>query len=162
MNGSFCRVCLAILVAAFLAVGLSSDQTLLAKPEIELKEGGSDLSPNAQPKVFKISATIDGSGRMIVTRQKVKYEHKHWGPPADVRFGAVAWSDLDETLPGWSEESAQLDLTKARIIERKGRDVVALETTLDGFDLYFSDSPDGAGRYDVTISIPRIKDQVKN
>ena len=37
----------------------------------------------------------------------------------------------------------------------EGRDVIALEHTPDGFDLYLSDSPNSGAEYDVTIAIPR-------
>jgi hypothetical protein len=48
-----------------------------------------------------------------------------------------------------------LDLHKATIVQRKGRDTIALERTTAGFDLYLNDSPNGAADYEVTISIPR-------
>ena len=50
-----------------------------------------------------------------------------------------------------------LDLTRARIANRDGRDVIALEETAGGFDLYLCDSPNGSANYEVTIAIPRCQ-----
>ena len=108
-------------------------------------------------KQLRISATIDGSDRMIFTRQSVRHEHISWGKPTDVRFDGESWENLDETPSVWKKYAGQLDLTRAYIAERKGRDVIALETTPDGFDLYFSDAPNRAAPYEVTIMIPIVK-----
>lgn len=99
--------------------------------------------------------TVDGSGRIIFTNRKALYEHKHWAPPTKVHFDGIPWLNLETTPPTWSDYSSQLDLTKAWIVKRTGRDVIALEHTPDGFDLYFSDSPNAAANYEVTIAIPR-------
>ena len=65
------------------------------------------------------------------------------------------WTKLDQTPAAWRDYSRRLDLSKARIVQRQGRDVIALEQTPDGFDLYLCDSPNGAADYDVTVAIPR-------
>jgi hypothetical protein len=109
---------------------------------------------DAQPKVLRISATVDGSGRIIFTREGVRYEHKHWAPPTDMMFDGKPWTDLDQTPSAWREIVSHLDLTKAWIVKREGRDTIALEQTPDGFDLYLCDSPNGESEYSVTIAIP--------
>jgi hypothetical protein len=48
-----------------------------------------------------------------------------------------------------------VNLQRARIQTRTGRDLIVLETTAEGFDLYFADTPMGAGKYSVTIAIPK-------
>jgi hypothetical protein len=110
---------------------------------------------DGQPKMLRISATVDGSGRIIFTRDAVRYEHKHWDPPTDMVFDGQTWTDLDQTPSAWREIGHHLDLTKAWIVKREGRDVIALEQTPDGFDLYLCDSPNGSSEYSVTIAIPR-------
>ena len=102
-----------------------------------------------------LSATIDGSERFIFTRDNVWDDHGRWQPPKDVLFNGEAWADLGQAPDGWAEFSAKLDLTKARIVSRSGRDIVALETTAEGFDLYFADTQMGSAKYAATISIPR-------
>jgi len=111
----------------------------------------------AQPKLLEISARVDGSGRIIFTPKKVRYEHKHWQRPDHVLFDGEPWTRLDETPAAWRDYGRRLDLTKARIVERQGRDAIALEHTPDGFDLYLCDSPNGAADYRVTIAVPRRK-----
>ena len=109
----------------------------------------------AQPKLLHISCRLDGSGRIMFTRDSVRYQHKHWRPPTQVLFDGEPWNKLDRTPVPWRELEGRLDLSKAWIVQRKGRDVIALEHTPDGFDLYMSDSPNGGAEYAVTIAIPR-------
>lgn len=109
----------------------------------------------AQPKLLHISARVDGSGRIIFTRKSVRYVHKHWRRPNHVLFDGEPWTKLDRTPVPWSDFGDRLDLSKAWIVKRNGRDVIALEHTPDGFDLYLSDSPNGGADYAVTIAIPR-------
>jgi hypothetical protein len=114
-----------------------------------------DAAMAAQPKLLRISCRLDGSGRMIFARKSVRYEHKHWRRPNHVLFDGEPWTKLDQTPAPWRELGPRLDLTKAWIVERKARDVIALEHTPDGFDLYLCDSPNGGAEYAVTIAIPR-------
>lgn len=104
---------------------------------------------------IRVSATVDGSDRFIFTPQAVRYEHKFWDPATDVTFNGEPWTDLDHSPSGWPEFARDLDLSKARIVERHGRDVIALEQTDDGFDLYLCDSPGSSDKYDAMIVVPR-------
>ena len=110
-------------------------------------------SPSAV--TITISATIDGSERFIFTPDMAYDEHGRWGQPQNVLFNGEAWTDLSQPPAGWPDLAKQLDLARASIVIRKGRDVIALEPTPDGFDLYFADTQMGAGQYEVSISIPR-------
>jgi hypothetical protein len=100
-------------------------------------------------------ATIDGSERIIFTRDNVWNEHGQWSPPKEVFINGQPWKDLSQAPDGWAEFAAPLDLSKATILTRNGRDVIALEPTVEGFDLYIADTQTGAAKYSVTISIPR-------
>jgi hypothetical protein len=108
-----------------------------------------------QPTLLQISATVDGSGRIVFTRDTVRYIHLHYKRPDEVKVGSQVWTDFSSPLPGWN--GANLDLKKASIVKRQGRDVIALEHTADGFDLYFVDSPVGPGYYEVTVAIPPLR-----
>ena len=143
------RVSLFTFIVAALAVGAiqASNATSAASGEERA----------AQPKLLRISATVDGSGHLIFTRDSLKYAHHHWSPPTNVMLDGEAWSDLDTTPPAWSDVAEHLDLTKAWIVKRAGRDVIALEHTPDGFDLYLSDSPNGSADYEVVIALPRTR-----
>jgi hypothetical protein len=109
----------------------------------------------AHEKLLKLTATVDGSGRIIFVGDSARYEHKFWTPPWNVTFDGEAWTDLSQTPAGWSTLSRQLDLARAHIVSRSGRDVIALEPTAEGFDLYLNDTPNGADNYEATIAIPR-------
>jgi hypothetical protein len=102
-----------------------------------------------------LSGTFDGSDRFIFTRENVVNERGRWAAPKDVFFNGAPWTDLTQRPEGWLEFAAPLDLTRAVITARQSRDIIALEVTAEGFDLYFADTQMGAGQYSVTLSIPR-------
>src|SRR5690349_21380272 len=117
--------------------------------------GARRLSSNeiADAKILKISAQVDGSGFIEFTPQTVRYHHLNWQPPLDVTFDGEQWQNLDQTPASWSDDGRRLDLAWAQIVQRRGRDVIALERTEAGFDLFLDDSPNGADQYEVTIAI---------
>jgi hypothetical protein len=118
--------------------------------------GSRRLSSNeiADAKILKITALVDGSGFIEFTPQSVHYHHLNWQPPTDVTFDGEPWQNLDQTPASWSDYGRRLDLARAQIVERKSRDVIALERTEAGFNLFLDDSPNGSDRYEVTIAIP--------
>ena len=116
-----------------------------------------DESARAYVKLLHVSATVDGSGVMVLTGQDAHYEHKNWGLPTNVSINGKPWTELDRTPAGWRDFTKGLDLSHAWIVKREGRDLIALETTTNGCDLYLSDSPNGSAAYEVTIAIPRKK-----
>ena len=115
----------------------------------------SDDSGDAPVKLLEITANVDGSGRMVFTSRDAHYEHKYWSPPTQVTFNGHPWNELAHSPAGWRRFSKGLDLSRAWIVKRQGRDVIALESTPAGFDLYLCDSPNGSADYAVTIAIPR-------
>jgi len=102
-----------------------------------------------------LTANIDGSERFIFTRDNAWNEHGRWAPPTEVLINGQPWTDLSQAPSGWAEFAAPLDLSKATILTRIGRDIIALEPTAEGFDLYIADTQMGSAKYSVTISIPR-------
>ena len=116
-----------------------------------------DDAVDAQPKLLRISGRFDGSGRIVFSRNAVRYVHKHWARPKKVLFDGEPWTKLDRTPVPWRDFGDRLDLSKAWIVKRQGRDVIAMEHTPDGFDIYICDSPNGAADYAVTVAIPRRK-----
>jgi hypothetical protein len=132
----------------------AEDAEPAARAPRSAREASSDVV-DAQPQLIRIEANVDGSGRILFRKGKAVYEHKHWSPPEMVYFDGAPWTNLAATPPSWADYGARLDLTNAWIVKRKGRDVIALEPTPDGFDLYLNDSPNGAAHYEVTIAVPR-------
>ncbi|MDA0281887.1 MAG: hypothetical protein O3B86_00915 [Planctomycetota bacterium] len=114
-----------------------------------------DEAVAAQPKLLRISSWCDGSGKIVFASDSVRYEHRHWDVLRKVLFDGEPWTNLQQTPIAWTDLGPSLDLTRAWIVDRHGRDVIALERTADGFDLYLSDSPNGGADYSVTIAIPR-------
>jgi hypothetical protein len=116
-----------------------------------------DSKAISEAQILRISAEVDGSGFFEFTPVSASYHHLNWQAPAAVTLDGEPWTNLDETPPGWADNGPRLDLSRAQIVERKGRDVIALERTEAGFDLYLGDTPNGSDRYEVTIAIPRRK-----
>lgn len=151
------RTLLQTVVCFLLAVSIGIGAFTRVKADSNSRDDSAAVDDKiaAQPKLLRITAMVDGSGRVIFTRDGVRYEHRHWEEPTDVTFDGEPWLDLSKTPPAWRDVVGHLDLTKAWIVKREGRDVIALEQTPDGFDLYLCDSPNGAAHYEVTIAIPR-------
>jgi len=149
------QIVLYLLVAAALTAGAIGSDKRSPKSDSRDIVTAFDDAVAAQPKLLRITCRMDGSGRIIFTRQSVHYEHKHWRRPNHILFDGEPWTKLDQTPVPWRDFGDRLDLTRAWIVKRKGRDVIALEHTPDGFDLYLCDSPNGGASYDVTLAIPR-------
>jgi hypothetical protein len=142
------------LLLAGLAIGFLLGRLRFAWPS------RSDLPPVSRPVPgppleVTLTATIDGSDRFVFAGESLWNEHLAWQAPRNVRLNGQPWTDLTVAPPGWADQARDLDLTKATIVERKGRDLIALETTADGFALILSDTPMGSGAYEVTVRIPR-------
>jgi hypothetical protein len=118
-------------------------------------ENGAPIASKRGSVEITLSATVDGSERFIFTRDTAWDDHGRWQSPRDVLLNGQLWEDLSQSPPGWTELAATLDLSKAAITVRNGRDIIALEPTPEGFDLYMADTQMGSANYSVTISIPR-------
>lgn len=149
------QTALCLMVAAALSSGAPLRGATNDSRERNSATAAFDEAVAAQPKLLRISGRFDGSGRITFSRDAVRYVHKHWGQPKAVLFDGEPWTKLQRTPAPWRDFGDRVDLSKARIVKRQGRDVIALEHTPDGFDLYISDSPNGAADYTVTIAIPR-------
>ncbi len=120
-------------------------------------EAASDDSADAPVQLLRFTANVDGSGRFIFTRRNARYEHMNWSPPTNVNLNGQPWTKLDQTPSEWRQFSRGLDLSRAWVVKREGRDVIALEQTPAGFDLYVADTPNGSADYSMTIAIPRTR-----
>ncbi|QDV58876.1 hypothetical protein Mal33_49010 [Rosistilla oblonga] len=154
---TFLQITLCVIVATGWSYGGQSLDDVGTSANGSDKTTAFDAALGAQPKLLRISGRFDGSGRIRFTRRVVRYEHKSWQPPSRVLFDGEPWTKLDRTPAPWRDFGARLDLSKAWIVKRKGRDVIALEHTPDGFDLYVCDSPNGSDDYSVMLAIPRRK-----
>lgn len=146
---------LVLLVATALSVGATPPDERSSRSKSRSNETAFEDAIDAQPKLLRISGRFDGSGRIVFNRDGVRYEHRHWGRPSHVLFDGEPWTKVDRTPAPWRDFGKRLDLSRARIVKRQGRDIIAIEHTPDGFDLYICDSPNGAANYSVTLAIPR-------
>lgn len=132
---------------------LANRPLTIAKPEA-IAAPAPVAKPAAKIVTLTLSAEIDGSDRFIFTRDNVWNVHGRWQAPKHIRFNGQPWIDVFIAPEGWTELAAKLDLSKVALTTRKGRDVIALEHTADGFDLYFVDSQMGSAIYEAVITIP--------
>lgn len=102
-----------------------------------------------------LSAEIDGADQFIFTPLRAWNEHLRYERPTNVVFNGKPWVDLAQSPPGWTEFAKDLDLKRASVAARSGREVVAVEITDEGFDVYFTDSFSGKSPYEVTVKVPR-------
>ena len=101
-----------------------------------------------------LSAVVDGSEMFTFSKDEVTHQHKSWGPPTNVLFNGKPWVHLERTPDKWTEHRGKLDLTRAWVVRRSGRDCVAMEKITNGFRVYMADAPNGAAPYSITIAIP--------
>ncbi len=125
----------------------------IAKPE-PISTPAPAVKSTPRLVTLTLSAEIDGSDRFIFTRDNVWNDHGRWQAPKKLTLNGKPWIDVFIAPEGWTELAARLDLSKAALTTRKGRDVIALEHTAEGFDLYFVDSQMGSAVYEAVITIP--------
>jgi len=101
-----------------------------------------------------IAARIDGSDRVRINHTGATWEHLHWGMPTNVSVNGRQWNVADSR--SFIDESLlprNANLQSARVIQRTGRDVTALEIRNDELVIYFADTPNGASDYEIIIGI---------
>jgi hypothetical protein len=116
-------------------------------------EGG---SPRAGSSHLKIAARIDGSDCLTITPTQATWEHKFHACPTSVTLNDVHWNPKKNKV--LKNEGANtflptgVDLSSAKIVARKGRDLATLWANSDSLQLYFADNPNSADAYELEIS----------
>jgi hypothetical protein len=105
---------------------------------------------------LKIAAEIDGTDCLRITATEATWEHKHWGPPAKVSLNDMPWS-LQQTNVRHNAGTnvflpAGVDFSTARILSRKGRDLVTMWAEERALWVWFADSPNGDDHYELEIA----------
>jgi hypothetical protein len=101
--------------------------------------------------ILKVQAYIDGSDQLHITASGAQWAHRHWQWPGEVRINDVPWfPSTNATLSG-SFLPANINFATARVIDRKGRDMVAAEASADAVVVHFADNPAGAADYAITL-----------
>ena len=121
--------------------------------EVQAQSYGGSAQPEA---VFHFKGTVDGSDRIVITRDGALWEHVHWGwPDGAVTVNRTQWDPRQKnylTTAGTTkflEECFSLDAVDLERI--KGRDVVALERTNNAVIVYLDDTLVGAGEYEFKV-----------
>ena len=126
---------------------LGSSETGLAGP---------NAGAAASNAVFHFKGMVDGSDRILITREGAFWEHAHWDwPQGAVTVNGTQWNPRQKNYlttagaPKFLPECFSLDAAELERI--KGRDVVALERTNNALIVYLDDTPVGAGEYEFKI-----------
>jgi hypothetical protein len=105
---------------------------------------------------LKIAAEIDGTDCLTITPTDARWEHKNWGGPASVKMNDVPWSIQQTNVLQNSGANLFLpsgvDLSTARIVSRKGRDLATLWAEADALWVWFADNPNGSDYYELEIA----------
>jgi hypothetical protein len=106
--------------------------------------------------VFHFKGLVDGSDKIVITRNGALWNHIHWSwPQGAVTINGTEWKPHEKnyvTTTGTSKflpETFSLDSVQLEVIQ--GRDVVALERAPDALIVYLNDTPVGPGEYEFNI-----------
>lgn len=105
---------------------------------------------------LKIAAAIDGSDSLKITKQAATWKHRTYKFPWDVSLNGVPWNVRQTNMLVNAGTNTFLpddvNLSSARIISRKGRDVATMQPDADALVIHFADNPNGADSYELEIA----------
>lgn len=109
-----------------------------------------------RPFILTVTATIDGSDELVLSANGAVWTHKYWDWPTDVTLNEVSWDP--QAQPKLTSDDLKflkrVDFSKAKVLARRGRDTVALEQAGDHVTIFFADSPNDGGEYQIKIELP--------
>jgi hypothetical protein len=134
---------------------LSPELQYVAVPSLSsnLSDGGDSL--------FHFKGLVDGSDKIVITRDGALWNHVHWGWPGEVAINGAQWNPKEKnyvTTRGASKflpETFSLDSVSLEMIQ--GRDVVALERAPNALIVYVNDTPIGPAEYEFAIHFHSAK-----
>jgi hypothetical protein len=119
-------------------------------------EGGSPRADVSQSAHLKIAARIDGSDCLTITPTQAIWNHKFHACPTSVTLNDVHWNPKkNKILKNEGTNTflpTNVDLSTAKIVCRKGRDLATLWANPDSLQVYFADNPNGNDSYELEIS----------
>jgi hypothetical protein len=105
---------------------------------------------------LKIAARIDGSDYLTITATEATWEHKFYACPTSVTLNDMLWNPKkNKVLKNEGANTflpAGVDLSTAKIVSRKGRDLATLWADQDSLKIYFADNPNSDDSYELEIS----------
>jgi hypothetical protein len=127
-----------------------------AKPAATQPAAPADAEPAKQPYLLTITATIDGSDELVLSATGAVWTHKFWDWPTDVSLNEVTWDP--QAQPNLTSEELKFlkraDFSKARVLDRRGRDTVGMEREDDHITIHFADCPNGTAEYRIRVLLP--------
>lgn len=143
-------------------VALEADSTGLTV-HLSDAQNGSDLyefeieMDRVDPRYeLRIAARIDGSDELHIDAGGAFWVHREWGwPEGPVVIDNFEWGvGPENTIVDGGHGvpvPADTDFSTARVVSRKGRDLVALESNQEGIVVHFCDTPNGSDDYEILI-----------
>lgn len=105
---------------------------------------------------LKIAARIDGSDCLTITSTEATWQHKFHACPSSVTLNDILWNPKkNKVLKNEGANTflpAGVDLSTAKIVSRKGRDLATLWAEQDSLKVYFADNPNSDDSYELEIS----------
>ena len=102
---------------------------------------------------IEFEGIIDGAGSFTFRGSKIYYEHFTWQYPSQVKINGKPWNDLNQPFDlGFTP-----DFASARVVDRYGRNTVALIPHQNRLVLFIDDIENGAAQYRITIVMRKGK-----
>jgi hypothetical protein len=140
---------------------ISSELRYVAMPSL-----ASNLAGNGDA-IFHFKGMVDGSDKIIITRQGALWNHVNWDWPAGpVTINDRQWDPQRKNYvttigpTAFLPESFSLAAVDLEVIQ--GRDVVALERTDHALIVYLDDTPPAADTYDFKIHFHPVTAPAEN
>ncbi len=106
--------------------------------------------------VFHFKGRVDGSDKIVITREGALWSHKNWAWPREaVTINETQWNPKEKNylttvgLAKFLPEAFSLESVKVEVLQ--GRDVVALERAPNALIVHLDDTPVGPGDYEFVI-----------
>ena len=138
------------------------DDTPVGADEYEFKIYFRPARPKPGPAraptgaTLKITAEIDGSDCLTITRTEARWENKNWSGPPGVKLNDVTWPVQQTNVLNNAGTNlflpSDVDFTTARIVNRKGRDLATLWAEGQALRVWFADNPNGSDQYELEIA----------
>ena len=111
---------------------------------------------NSTAARLKIAARIDGSDCLTITSTEANWRHKFHSCPTSVTLNDILWNPKrNKVLKNEGANTflpAGVDLSTAKIVSRKGRDLATMWANQDSLQIYFADNPNSDDAYELEIS----------
>jgi hypothetical protein len=129
---------------------ISSELQYVTMPSL-----GSSPADNGDA-IFHFKGTVDGSDRIVITRDGALWTHVNWDWPQEpVTINGTRWNPKEKnyltTVGGSKLLPKSFSLESASLETIQGRDVVALERAGNALIVYLDDTPLGADTYEIKI-----------